>query len=92
MQLPSASIVWANDLAHQAVRVVGREVSSSARKNMLLKHYDFKHDRHASSPMKSAPGRQKTVRTIDAARQDGSQTSEDAYTRQLHYLNLFAVV
>ncbi len=42
--------------------------------------------------MKSAPGRQKTVRTIDAARQDGSQTSEDAYTRQLHYLNLFAVV
>jgi len=48
MQLPSASVVWANDLAHQAVRVVGREVSSSARKNMLLKHYDFKHDRHAN--------------------------------------------
>ncbi len=31
------------------------------------------------------------MQTIDAARQGGSQTSEDAYMIQLHYLNLFAV-
>jgi len=83
----------ANDPAHQAVRVVGLEVSSSAKKNMLLKHY-FKHDWHATERFvwwESAPGGQKTMRTIDAAHQYNTQTSEDAYMRQLNYLNLFAV-
>ena len=31
------------------------------------------------------------MQTVDAARQNGSQTSEDAYMRQLHYLTCLLV-